>query len=82
MFLTTEPSVPKTYNRIRIVHATATKGGQIDRPVRDTESATEEALGKLASNAAALQADGVIGVQICVPATGCVVVIGTAIKFI
>ncbi len=82
MFLTTEPSFPRAYNRIRIVHATANKGGQIDRPVKHTEEATEEAFGKLASKASALQADGVIGVQISVSTPGCVTVIGTAIKFI
>lgn len=82
MFLTTEPSLPRAYNRMRVVHATAIKGGQIDRPVRDTESATEEALGKLVSNATALQADAVIGIQISIPTPGCVTIIGTAIKFI
>lgn len=86
--MTTEGSVPDAYTRLRIVHATSVKSGNFatqNALVKYTEEATEAALNALFQKATALQADGIIGVQIAVSTpseTPTVTAYGTAIKFI
>jgi uncharacterized protein YbjQ (UPF0145 family) len=81
MFLTTEPILQgRQYQVIRVIHAT--KNGKSGD--KGYEQAINEAFGRLESKAIALQADGVIGVQISTSVWSewsQVTVIGTAIKF-
>ena len=87
MFLTTEPSLSgKNYNPLRVVFATAILegGGSTKTYPALWDTAIENALGKLHTNAMNLGADGVIGVHVSTSTYAGifhVTVMGTAIKF-
>jgi len=90
MFLTTESSlVGKNYNALQVIYATAcvaSEGlGTENAYTKRWDTAAENALRKLYTNATNLHADGVIGVSLSTSALPggmvCVTVMGTAIKF-
>ncbi|MBA2393787.1 MAG: heavy metal-binding domain-containing protein [Ktedonobacteraceae bacterium] len=87
MFLTTEPSLAgKNYNALRVIYATVTldTGNNLKSYPSKWDTAIENALSKLHSNATNLGADGVIGVHVSTSENSgwiSATVMGTAIKF-